>query len=192
MLGAAKEFAEDRVAKDEITDEQRNAFLREQVEVLLQTLDPDKIAPDDLWIYGDMLRSTRRFGDAAEVLKRAAANAKGWDRRVNDTLRYAACLAEQGKVTEAIAAARAILNAPDNETAPILPATLYELVPAAQAKGQDAALADLLEEAIARHERTQVDRAAPEGKAFLAARIWHLRRARDKVAQLRAGGMMRA
>lgn len=157
----------------------------------MQTIDPKEVDDEDLWIYGDLLRTTGRYEDAAKTLERAAKVSTTWDRRVNDTLRYAACLAHLGKVDEAIAAARTVYSAPDQETAPILPATLYELVPAAQGKGKDRELADLLVDAIACQRRTKVNRDTDEGRAFLAAGIWHIRKAQRKIDELRTGGPIR-
>lgn len=192
ILSSALDYLDGRVKAGEIDDRQRGELIRTRAESLVQTIDPQTVDDEDLWIYGDLLRTTGRWQDAADVLKRAAESATGWDRRVNDTLRYAACLAHLGKVDEAIAAARSVYKAPDQETAPILPATLYELVPAAQGRGRDSQLADLLEEAIACQRRTKVDRTTDEGKMFLAASIWHIRRADRAIAALRAGGLTRA
>lgn len=175
----------------DIDDGQRLQLIQTRIEELVQTIDPKAVRDEDLWIYGDMLRATGRYEDAAKVLAKAAKVATGWDRRVNDTLRYAACLAHLGKVDEAIATARTVYSAPDRETAPILPATLYELVPAAQGRGKDRELAELLVEAIACQRRTKVDRNSDEGKSFLGAGVWHIRRAERAIAALRAGGLSR-
>lgn len=191
-LDSAKEYFAERVARAEMTDEERNRRLLDETERLLKYLDPEKIAPEDLWIYGDLLRSTGRTAAAAEVLARAAKLATSWDRRTNDTLRWATCLAKIGRVREAIAAAASVMDAPAKDAAPLLPATLYELVPAAQGKGADRELAALLELAVAAHRRTTVDPATPEGKGFLIARRFHIRRAEAKIAELRAGGVVRA
>lgn len=191
ILASAKDYFGERVAAKEITDDQRNALLRAQSERLLTRIDPQRVLPEDLWIYGDLLRTTGRTADAAEVLKRAAKAAPDWDRRVNDTLRYAACLAALGKVSGAIAAAKEVMVAPDSQCAPILPAVLYEIVPAGQGKGKDSELADLLILAEKCHERTTVDGKSDAGKMFLLAKSHHLRKAEEKVAQLRAGGIVR-
>ncbi len=182
------DYLDERVKAGEITDGERVALIAQDAEGLVQAIDPAKVEDRDLWIYGDLLRTTGRWGDAAEVLGRAAKAAKTWDRRVNDTLRYASALAHEGKVPEAIAAARSVYGAPDEECAPVLPATLYELVPAAQGKGHDRELADLLAEALACQRRTRVDRSTPEGRAFVAAGIYHRTRAERKIESLRAGG----
>lgn len=192
VLDSTKEYFGERVNAGEITDEQRNALLRAEADRLLNTFDPKRIRPEDQWIYGDFLRATGRTQDAAVALKQAADSAKTWDRRVNDTLRYATELAKLNKVPEALAAAQGVLKAPDEECAPILPATLYELVPAAEGKGHDKELADFLAKAEACHRRTKVDAKSAEGKSFRFAAAYHLRRAEEKIAQLRAGGTVRA
>lgn len=191
MLSSALEYLDARVRDGEIDDAQRLQLIQQRADTLVQTIDPTAVNDEDLWIYGDLLRTTGRYADAAKVLEQAAKVATNWDRRVNDTLRYAACLAHLGKVDEAIAAARTVYKAPDPETAPILPATLYELVPAAQGKGKDRELADLLVDAIACQKRTQVNRDSEEGKSFIGAAIWHIRRAERAIDQLRAGGLSR-
>lgn len=187
MLSSAMEYLDARVRRGEIDDAKRLDLIRERANELLQTIDPKAVAPEDLWIHGDLLRSTGRYEDAAKVLARASKAAQSWDRRVNDTLRYASCLAQIGRVDEAIKAARTVFDAPDQETAPILPATLYELVPAAQGKGKDRELADLLQEAIKCQQRTKVDLASDEGKQFVVARRYHIIRAERAIESLRSG-----
>ena len=191
ILSSSVEYLDARVRSTEISDAQRLRLIRDRTETLVQAIDPKAVENGDLWIYGEMLRGTGRYAEAAEVLKRAAKSASNWDRRVNDTLRYAACLAHLDRVDEAIATARSVYSAPDRETAPILPATLYELVPAAQGKGKDRELADLLEDAIACQQRTKVDLNSDEGKSFRAAGLWHVRHARAAISGLRGGGFTR-
>ncbi|RYG86471.1 hypothetical protein EON77_03745 [bacterium] len=191
ILSSALDYLDARFHAGEISDGQRQVLIQTRMNELVQAIDPQEVQDEDLWIYGDLLRSTGRWKEAADVLKQAAERADGWDRRVNDTLRYASCLAHLGKVDEAIKAARGVYNAPDRETAPILPATLYELVPAAQGQGHDPELAKLLEDAIACQTRTEVDAKSDEGKMFLAASKWHVRRARKTIDLLRAGVLTR-
>jgi hypothetical protein len=78
-----------------------------------------------------------------------------------------------------------VYDVPDDQSAPILPATLYEIVPAAEGKGHDKELAELLELAIRCHERTVVDIKTDDGRIFMAARRYHINKAATKAAVLR-------
>jgi hypothetical protein len=121
-------------------------------------------------------------------LKEAVKYASNPDRKVNDTLRLAQALGKNGKVGEAISTAKAVFGAKDEDAAPILPATLYEIVPATEGKGKNKELAAILKEAIACHMRVKVDAATDAGKFFLAARRHHVNKAEAKVQELLAGG----
>lgn len=188
LLSSAAEYLDERVKAGELSDAQRVDLIRQNAEGLVQTIDPNDVQDEDLWIYGDLLRTTGRWSDAADVLGKAAKVAASWDRRVNDTLRWSSALAHEDKVPEAIAVARSVFNAPPDQSAPILFAVLYEIVPAAQGKGHDRELADLLEAAVGTQARTKVDPKTDVGKAFIAAARFHRERAERKIEALRAGG----
>ena len=59
-----------------------------------------------------------------------------------------------------------------------------ELVPIAQGKGNDAALAHLIEGAIEQHLAADVPTTTPEGRAFHAAKAFHVREAFDVAIQI--------
>lgn len=171
----------ERLGKNEINDGQFRALVAHAADDLSTGVDPSKVNPTEAWMYGEVLRNApHHLPEAEAVLKLAvkvARETKNEDRRVNDSLRLAQVEAREGKVAEAIADARSVFDARPTDTAPILPAVLYELAPVARGKGQDAALAKLLEDAAEIHAHTQVDTHSEPGRAFLIARHAHIRRA---------------
>jgi hypothetical protein len=178
ILNSAVEILDYKVTKGEITDTQRVELISQEADRLLALIDPKAIAPADCWIYADMLRTTKRYDAAIPYLEKAVAAA----------LRLAQAYEMVGKVQLAVKTAESVFNVPDDQCAPILPATLYEIVPAAQKKGDDRALARLLTEAIACHLRTKVDTSTEAGKLFVAARSHHVSRAQAKILELGGTG----
>ncbi len=176
-----------RVQSKEMTDAQFQEQMAKTADQLLAQIDIDRIPKAKAWEYGEIFITARHWKDAERALRVAVQVAKGEDRRVNDSLRLARAEAQLGKIDEAITTARAVFNTPDEGAAPILLATLYEIVPAAQGKKHDAELAKLVEDAIACHMRTIVDPKSEGGMAFLAARSYHVGRAWDKVVELYEG-----
>jgi len=184
LLQSTSEILDYQVQKRTLSDAQRLELIAVEAERLLKYVDPDKVLPKDKWKYAELLRATGRFEAAIPVYEEAVKKASDWDRRVNDSLRLAQCYAKMGKVKEAIQLARTTLAAPDTDTAPILPATLYELVPAAEGKGMDKELGKLLVDAIEAHRRTKVDLSTDAGKGFVAAGRFHISRAQQKALVL--------
>ncbi len=184
LLQSTSEILDYQVQKKKLSDEQRLSLIAEEAERLLTFVDQDQVIPADKWKYAELLRATGRFESAIPVYEEAVKKAPNWDRRVNDSLRLAQCYAKAGKVKEAIALARTTLTAPDTDTAPILPATLYELVPSAEGKGMDKELGKLLVDAIAAHRRTKVDMNTDAGKGFVVAGRFHINRAQQKAMVL--------
>ncbi len=184
LLQSTSEILDYQVQKKKLSDEQRLSLIAEEAERLLTFVDQDQVIPADKWKYAELLRATGRFEAAIPVYEEAVKKAPNWDRRVNDSLRLAQCYAKAGKVKEAITLARTTLKAPDTDTAPILPATLYELVPSAEGKGMDKELGKLLVDAIAAHRRTKVDMNTDAGKGFVAAGRFHINRAQQKAMVL--------
>ncbi len=176
-----------KVQKGMMTDQGRLDKIREYSEELLGQIDQKTVPPSDDWMLAGLLRSTGRWKEAEVALTRAVKFAKDEDRRINDTLRLAEAMAHNGKVEEGIATVRKTFNAKDEDTAPILLSTLYEFTPAAEKKGFDKQIADLLEGAIECHMRTKVDPNTEEGKLFGVAARYHINKARTKIAQLRSG-----
>ena len=168
----------------EISDGRRNQLIQELAEDMLKSVDPKVIPESDLWMYAALLRVTNRWAEAETALVAAVKVAKTEDRRVNDTLKLAQAQAKNAKVTEAISTANSVLNVADGDAAPVLPAILYEVVPAAQGKGHDKDLADLLVKAIDCHRRVKVDLNSDAGKLFVAASRHHIDMAQLKIEQL--------
>lgn len=176
-----------RQTTGELDEAEYQKYIELAAQDLLAKVHIDKIAPPEAWQYLEVLRAAKRWKEGEAVGRIAVkwAHQKGdTDRLVNDTLRLAETMAAQDKVTEAIATARTVFNVPDDAAAPILMATLYELVPLARGKGSDAELAQLLEDAIACHWRTKVDRKTEAGATFLAVRLSHIRRGWREVVEL--------
>lgn len=147
-------------------------------------MDVDKIPASQAWEYGDVFKTAGRWDLAKKAYEIAIQNPRNEDRRVNDRLRLALAEAHLGNVERAIELARSVFDTDDRGTAPILPAVLLEIVPAAEGKGHDAELADLLVDAIAQHDRTIVDPHSDAGKAFFRAKPIHVRDAYRKAIAL--------
>jgi hypothetical protein len=183
LKGASDSLLE-RLHRGEINDRQFQDLMARSANVLLQSVKVERIAPPKAWEYGEIFITARKWPEAKKALEIAVKNARGDDRRVNDNLRLARVLAELGDVAGAIAAARSTFNAPDGATAPILPATLLEIVPAVKVKGHGPELAALLEDAIKCENRTIVDPKTDSGSAFLMARPFHIRNAWNIILEL--------
>ena len=173
-----------RVQKGEITDEQFKDMMARAANSLLDQVDTSRIPSKSAWEYGEIYITARRWNDAKKALETAVKVAKGEDRRVNDNLHLARVMVELGDIPGAVKTARGVFDTPDEGAAPILPATLLEIVPAAEGKSHDAELAALLEDAIKCEMRTIVDQNSKPGQAFLAARPFHVRNAWAKVIDL--------
>lgn len=184
-----------KVAKKELSTEQRDAMMAEKTNEYLQLISPEMATEDNAWIYGDLFRDGGRWDDAYRLYDAARRSAKTEDRRVNDSLRFARAAAKLKKHDEALAAIKDTFDTPAEEKAPILPAVLYEVVAAAEEdkKAPFVQYAKVLEEAIKQHLVTQVDRSTDPGRAFLAAKPTHLSRAWSKVVGLyQSGGDLNA
>ncbi len=183
-LAVTAQMLNDRWIKGEITDAQVQQFLTRRANDLLRGIQVDRLDPSVVWEYADILRTAKRWPEAVTFLRVAVQHPPNEDRRVNDTLRLAQALCYTDKVAEAIPLARTVFNAKPAEKAPILPSVLLEIVPAAEGKGHDAELAQLLEDAIYQHQMVIVDPKSEGGQAFLQARPHHTRRAWGEVIRL--------
>lgn len=183
-LESAETILDDKVGKGEIVDSKRNEMIRELSEELLKSVEPESVPDEDQWKYATLLRITDRWADAEAALKVAVKVADTPDRKVNDTLKLAQAEAKNNEVAEAIKTASLVLGVPDKDAAPILPSVLYEIVPAAEKKGHDKDLAQLLSAAIECHMRVKVDRDSDAGRQFLIARRYHVNKAQRKVEEL--------
>lgn len=183
-LESAGSTLEFKVQANEISDVRRTELIHEFAEDMLKKIDP-KVVPDlDQWMYAALLRVTDRWIDAEAALKIAVKVAPDEDRRVNDSLKLSQAQAKNKEVVDAISTATSVLNAADADAAPILPAILLEVVPAAQGQGHDTELAGLLEKAIECHQRVKVDTSSEAGKSFRIASRYHINRARMKINEL--------
>jgi tetratricopeptide (TPR) repeat protein len=188
-LVVASTFLYQRVDRGEITDEKAQQLLAATADKMIAHIDLKAIRPESAWEYGDVFRTARRWDLAEAAYTLAVKSAKNDDRRINDTLRLAVCQAHLGKYEEAIKSAQSVLDAPVQESAPILPSILYELVPAARGHGRDTALADVLEQATKKHVATKVDPTSSAGRSFVSAAPHHLARAWGTIVDLyRADG----
>lgn len=177
----------ERQAKGLITEEEGKTALTRYAARLVGRIDRAQVKPGDAWKVATVLLTAKKWKEAETMLVTAVSHAvavKDEDRRVNDTLRLARAKAELGKVKEAIATAKKAFDASDINSAPLLPATLLEIVPAAQGKGADADLAKLLEMAISAHRRTKVDPESAAGRAFLSAKWFHIENGWKRAIQL--------
>ena len=184
-LDSAEATLDYKVTSREITDEKRNQLIAELAQDLLTSIDPKSVPDNDQWMYASLLRVTNRWTEVEPSLKIAVKVASTPDRKVNDTLKLAQAEAKNGEVAEAIQTASTVLNVDDKDAAPILISVLYELVPAAEKKGHDKDLADLLVKAMACAVRVKVDPTTDAGKAYLAASRHHLGKAQEKLDELR-------
>lgn len=189
QLKGTSDMLMERVAKGELSDDEFKQFIAKRANELLADLPLDQVDPAKAWEYGEVLRTAQRWPQAKQALIIAvqeAEKSKDEDRYINDLLRLAQAEAMLGEVKEGVATASKTLTATPGGSAPILPGILLEFVPAARGKGQDAALAGLLEKAIDKHMATVVDPKTEPGQMFLAARPHHVRNAWRTVIDLYA------
>lgn len=183
-LKGASDALLQRVANGEIDDAEYKKQIAVAANEILRGLDIGQIPPSQAWEYGEIFRTARRWEEARSALETAVRVAKNEDRRVNDSLRLAVVYGELGRYKRSIDMARSVLNAPDNASAPILPAVLLEIAPVLKGHGVDEDLATLLEEAIRAENRTIIDPTTQPGKDFLIAKPFHVRNAFNQVIEL--------
>ena len=174
----------ERVRIREITVKQGSDLLASYAAGLVPPNATKSITEGDAWKYAEIFRTARNWRLASETLMIALKHPADEDRRVNDTLRLAQAEANLGQVKEAIARARSVFNAKDADTAPILPAVLYEITPGAAGKGLDRELAHLVLDAALIHEKTLIDLNTEAGRRFLQARPHHLEVAMKEAKKL--------
>ncbi|MBI1335086.1 MAG: hypothetical protein GC165_19660 [Armatimonadetes bacterium] len=183
-LLSAEDTLQFKVQQDEISDERRNEMISEVAEQMLKSIKADDVPLDAQWKYASLLRVTNRWKETEAALKEAVKVAEDPDRKINDTLKLAQAEAKNGEVEEAIKTAASVMDAKDEDAAPILPSVLYEVVPAAQNKGHNKELVDLLSNAVKCHERVKVDPNSDDGRAFLIAKRYHIHKAEQKMTEL--------
>lgn len=185
-LDSAEATLQFKVESREIDDVRRNGLIKELANDMLTKIDPKAIPDTDQWMYAALLRVTDRWPEAEVALKKAVQVAPNTDRKVNDSLKLALAQAKNNEIAEAIVTANSVLNVSDADAAPILPAVLYEIVPAAQGKAHDKDLADLLRKAIECHKRVKFNPTTESGRAFMVARSHHIGLAETKIDELSA------
>lgn len=173
-LAALRQSLDRRVANGLMSEQQRDEVLAKELDRMLDHIPINNIPPKKAWHYGDLYRDAGAWENAYTCYAIARDSAETEDRWVNDSLRFAQAAAALGKVDEAIESATATFETPPQDKAPILPAVLYEIVPAGKGKGKDAELAKLLEGAINQHQQVVVDQNSEPGKAFLLAKSQHI------------------
>lgn len=183
-LQADYEQLRERVDKQEITEAKLHEVLRERASKFAAKVDATTLTNDNAWIIADILRCAEQWHKARAALQIAVRTAKTEDRRVNDTLHLAQVEAKLGNVDKVIPLARSVFSAGPRDKGPILPAILFEIVPAAEGKGIDKELADLLLDAAEQHKQVEIDRDSDAGKLFLAARPFHINRAFRRAMEL--------
>lgn len=173
-----------RRMKGELSQGTMRRYMRKFASELVEEIDLTKIKATEAWEYAEVFRTAERWDLAEKAYRMSLLRMKSQDRRINDSLHLAQSLAMQDRVPEAIATAKSVFDAAPNDSAPILPAVLLEIVPAAKGKGHDSDLADLLRQAIDIHLATVVDPTTDGGKAFLLAQPHHVQDAWEMIAQL--------
>jgi hypothetical protein len=188
QLRWASDAANGRVDKGELTETRAKEMVAKEARTLIETVKLESIPQDQVWEYAELCRTGELWDVAAKLFPIAIQHAKettNEDRRINDTLRFAHVLAQQGKVKEAIAMAKGTLTAKPTDRAPLLPAILLEVVPAAKGKKLDKELADLLNETIEVYDKTEIDITTQAGLDFTNAKPYLIRKAREVEAELR-------
>jgi len=176
-LSVLYQFLADRVAKGEITQIKADEYMTEEAEKMVAHIKIKEIPKGLMWQYADVFRTARDWKRGKEAYEIAVQNAKNEDRRINDTLRLAQCVAATGDAKEAIRLAKTVMNAKPVDSAPILPAVYLEIAPKAEGQGHDGELADLILQAVKKHKLTVVDKDTSAGQSFLYARGYHIQKA---------------
>ena len=184
QLRWASDAANERVYKHEISPDQAKQLVTQYAAQLSKAYNAKLLNAQNAWMFGEVLLSSQNWKLAEGALQRAVKDAKDDDRRVNDSLRLAEVEAHLNKVDEAMRLVRSTFNVPDFAKAPILPAVLFTIVPAAEGQNHDVELAQLLKESIEQHKQTVVNPKIPAGKLFILARPHHIKKAWEKVYKL--------
>lgn len=175
QLASAYQQLERRVVRGEIDDAERSSRMKGLAGSFADKVNLEAIPDASAFDYGEVFRTAERWKDARALFTLARDKAPNDDIRVNANLRIAHCSAALGEFAIAAEAIRATFDAPPGNKAGVLLATLYEVTPLLRAKGHDADLARLLEEAIQQHRRTVIDPKTEAGQAFLMAMPTHVR-----------------
>lgn len=184
-LKMASDSAYGRMYNREIPPRAARVLVRQYADQLTKEAHLDRVDPLKAWEYGDVLRTANNWEAAADVYKIGLKNPVNTDRRVNDSLHCAQCLAHIGKIEEGIKLIRSTFDADPTNKGPILTSVLLEFLPAAYgSKGHEVELAKLLEDSIGQAEQTVVDGNSQAGKMFILAKHRHIRNAWEAIIQL--------
>lgn len=183
----AHRILDGRIARGEISPADKNREINRLVFEYSELIQVDEVPAKSAWEYADVLRQAGRLEDSEALYEKAVEIAPDEDRRVNDTLQLARVKAMLGKVDEAIELTRSTFDASDEGKAPIMMATLYEIVPEAEGKGKDKEIALLLQDTIFLHQEVLVDPTTAAGENFLMARPRHVANAWAKTIKLLEG-----
>ena len=192
LLQSASDELSVRLSHGEISDRQFHALMTQTARNYIAQAKDRNVTAQNASVWGDILVTARDWPDAEKALEVALQAEKIpstedyviLGQYINDTLRLARVKAELGKVPEAVKVARSAFVKYGKAKAPILPAVLYEIVPAGVGRGDDFDLAELIKDAIAQHESVIVDPNTDAGRNFLLASPHHIRRAWELAAKL--------
>ena len=173
-----------KIESGEINDEERRNLISEYIETHTEGITPEDVDPEFAWHFGEVYREIENWEQSYAFFKIAAENAQTEDRRVNDSLKLALAAAMLERPEEAISVARSVFDCPPTDKAPILPAVLYEIAPAATDQGVNTEVTELLVEAVEQHLQVVVDPESAGGAAFLLAKPHHISLAYAAAMQL--------
>lgn len=175
---------EQRIMFGQITRARKEELVASYCRKQLEGINLAEIPKGQAWAYADVVRQAGDWKEAYRLLDVAVKSAKNEDRRVNDSLQMARVAAHLGKTDEAMRLVRSTFDTAAEGKAPILMATVYEVVPELEGKAPPLEVAKLVEEVIAQHEQVRVDPNTVAGRGFLGARAHHIRFAWDVALKL--------
>lgn len=127
---------------------------------------------------GEVFRTAQMWREAENAFRRSLKEyGTDPDRRANDSLRLALCLAKQGNTTEAIALTKGTFSAPPGNKPPILLAVYLEIAPALEGQVPNSEIATLIREAVQQHRLAVVVRESEAGQQFEMVRDFHINKA---------------
>lgn len=192
QLEIASDELNARKAVGEIGDRRFHALMAQIARDYIAQAKDKTVNEGNAALWGEIFITARDWpqAEAAFELARKADFAQrtrdyvALGRYDTDILRLARVKAELGKVEEAVTLTRSIFDVTPKAKAPILPAVVYEIVPAGAGKGHDQELAELLKDAVAQHQQVLIDPNTDAGRDFLLARPHHIHRAWEMAADL--------
>lgn len=192
QLQSAAESFNLRRLRGEVDERRYRQFITDIAQDYVSQATDTTLTNENAPVWGEIYITAKQWDKAEAAWKHALDADKilapkdyvALGRYITDLLRLARIKAEKGEIRKAIQLTRESFADYGKAKAPILPAVLYEIVPAGRGKGYDAPLADLLKDAIRQHEETIVDPNTDAGRNFLIARPHHIFRAWKLVSEL--------